>query len=196
MIVVAIIGILAAVAIPGFMRYIKQSKTAEATDNLNALVKGAQAYYEAEHCFDEKCMQPRALQYPGCGANGAAYTACTQQFVGTIKVVGLKNDPNTTQKYLTTVPWSELKMGIAQPHYYAYGYVSTANSKTDGTSNASFTASAAASLSATCDSQFKVTGTAGSTGNIIDVTDESKTDCAASGLSGALTSDHNSSSGS
>ncbi|HJK93147.1 MAG TPA: prepilin-type N-terminal cleavage/methylation domain-containing protein [Polyangiaceae bacterium LLY-WYZ-15_(1-7)] len=45
MIVVAIIGILAAIAIPAFINYIKRSKTSEAPDNLKALFTGASALY-------------------------------------------------------------------------------------------------------------------------------------------------------
>src|SRR5688500_16610589 len=48
MIVVAIIGILAAVAIPAFSRYIKKSRTAEATQSLNKIWQGAVAYYESD----------------------------------------------------------------------------------------------------------------------------------------------------
>src|SRR3954468_22597286 len=49
MIVVAIIGVLAAVAIPAFMKYIRRSKTTEATMNLRKMYDGAVAYYVAEH---------------------------------------------------------------------------------------------------------------------------------------------------
>ena len=49
MIVVAIIGILAVVAIPGYMTYIKNSKTSEAKTDLSALAQGATAYFETEH---------------------------------------------------------------------------------------------------------------------------------------------------
>ena len=48
MIVVAIIGILAALAIPAFVGYVRRSKTAEATGNLNQLFKAAASYYEQE----------------------------------------------------------------------------------------------------------------------------------------------------
>ena len=41
MIVVAIIGILAAVAIPAFLEYMKRSKTTEASLNLNKIGKAA-----------------------------------------------------------------------------------------------------------------------------------------------------------
>ena len=49
MIVVAIIGILAAIAIPAFINYVKRSKTSEAGANLKALFQGAAAYYDQEN---------------------------------------------------------------------------------------------------------------------------------------------------
>jgi type IV pilus assembly protein PilA len=48
MIVVAIIGILAAIAIPAFISYVRRSKTSEATGNVNSLFKAAASYYNAE----------------------------------------------------------------------------------------------------------------------------------------------------
>src|SRR5262252_8713420 len=49
MIVVAIIGILAAVAIPAFMKYIRRSKTTEATMNIRKLFDSSVSYFEDEH---------------------------------------------------------------------------------------------------------------------------------------------------
>jgi type IV pilus assembly protein PilA len=46
MIVVAILGILAAVAVPAFLGYMRRAKTAEVTVNLNNMFKLAASYYE------------------------------------------------------------------------------------------------------------------------------------------------------
>ncbi|MFH0899285.1 MAG: prepilin-type N-terminal cleavage/methylation domain-containing protein, partial [Pseudomonadota bacterium] len=48
MIVVAIIGVLAAVAIPAFVKYIRNAKTSEALVNVGKIYEGARAYYEDE----------------------------------------------------------------------------------------------------------------------------------------------------
>ncbi|HWE31202.1 MAG TPA: prepilin-type N-terminal cleavage/methylation domain-containing protein, partial [Polyangia bacterium] len=49
MIVVAIIGVLAAVAIPSFIKYTRRSKTSEALMNIRKMYDGAVAYYVGEH---------------------------------------------------------------------------------------------------------------------------------------------------
>ena len=54
MIVVAIIAILAAIAIPNYLRYAMKSKTAEATTNLGAIRTGEEAYY-AENDLYRDC---------------------------------------------------------------------------------------------------------------------------------------------
>jgi type IV pilus assembly protein PilA len=68
MIVVAIIGILAAIAIPAFINYVKRSKTSEASANLKAMFEGAATYYDAENW-------PGGVPVPGAAA--AAVTHCT-----------------------------------------------------------------------------------------------------------------------
>ncbi len=49
MIVVAIIGILAAVAIPAFLKYMKRAKTSEALTNIRKVCDGNVAYFSEEY---------------------------------------------------------------------------------------------------------------------------------------------------
>ncbi|WP_169309183.1 prepilin-type N-terminal cleavage/methylation domain-containing protein [Desulforhopalus sp. IMCC35007] len=70
MIVVAIIGILAAIAIPNFLTYQLKSKTAEAKTNLGA-IKTSQQSYRAENDFYADCAQNPAAGVNGQGAKQA-----------------------------------------------------------------------------------------------------------------------------
>ena len=60
MIVVAIIAILAAIAIPSFMRFAMKSKTSEATGNLSA-IRTAEEGYKAENDLYYVCVQSPAI---------------------------------------------------------------------------------------------------------------------------------------
>src|SRR3954468_7539622 len=65
MIVVAIIGVLCAVAIRAFVKYVRRSKTTEATMNLRKMYDGAVAYYVGEHSDVNGNAIDR--QFPGNG---------------------------------------------------------------------------------------------------------------------------------
>jgi type IV pilus assembly protein PilA len=113
MIVVAIIGILAAVAIPAFMKYIRRSKTSEATMNLRKLFDSSVAYFLAEH------------------ADSAGGTVA-KQFPSSVGIT--PGNPNTTccgksgdrcpalPNNFTQDTWSSLNFFIADPFFYAYQY--------------------------------------------------------------------------
>ena len=66
MIVVAIIGILAAVAIPSFMDYIKKSKKTEAALQLNKISKNAKSYYGTTSSY----VDGTAVEAPTKGSSG------------------------------------------------------------------------------------------------------------------------------
>ena len=142
MIVVAIIGILAAVAIPAFLKFIRKSKTSESSINIKAIGDGAVSWFDAEH--SNASGDPLAKHFP----NTASPTGNT----GAGKVVPTTSPCPGGQPLYTkdstrweSEPWKSLKFGINKAHYFQYQYAPT------GTGNGSvFTVWARANLD--CDS--------------------------------------------
>ena len=188
MIVVAIIGILAAVAIPGFMQYIKSSKTSEAKDNLKAIADGALSYFETEHNLTDDGMSIFTKQYPHCGetkdgtvtlkkCEGSEFPLGTEPSAATIGTKFSPKDYDGSTKGkdgFNKEPWKGLKFQISKPFYYYYTYASEitaagASAGAAGTS-AGFAAGASASLSEKADSNYKIVGSPqGTVGNIIEL---------------------------
>jgi len=113
MIVVAIIGILAAVAIPAFTRYVKKSRTAEAVQHLNKQWAGSVAYYEADHVLSDSSVAPK--QFPGesgAWANGGKDCGCATggRCAGGDAIWG------------TDAVWLALNFSIPDAHNYLPGY--------------------------------------------------------------------------
>jgi type IV pilus assembly protein PilA len=107
MIVVAILGILAALAIPAFIGYVRRSKTAEATGNLNSLFKSAASYMAAERT--------------GQGvASAVTNTYCT---VGSDTVTPATPGANK-QAYSAPTNADALGFSIADFVYFGYGMTS------------------------------------------------------------------------
>ena len=103
MIVVAIAGILSAIAIPTFSRLVNRSKTSEASTNLNSMFKSASAYYSGE----------RASQ--GQTANVQGY--CTVPGSGAMD----PGPPIKSKQYLTpNTIFQTLGFSIADGIYFAY----------------------------------------------------------------------------
>ncbi len=112
MIVVAIIGILAAVAIPAFLKYIKKGKSSEVQENLQAIMKGATSYFQAEH-------NPPGALAPVSGTLPAPSSAATP----VANPSKNKYAPNAAQWQTPT--WEALGFSIDTAHYYQYQYVLT-----------------------------------------------------------------------
>ena len=110
MIVVAILGILAALAIPAFIGYVRRSKTSEATGNLNSMFKSAASYMSQE----------RTSQ----GMNASTSTYCT---VGNDMPVNPTPNENK-QKYSAGPNAIALGFSIADFVYFGYGISSQASS--------------------------------------------------------------------
>ena len=117
MIVVAIIGILAAVAIPAFMKYIKKSKTTEATMLVKKMYEGARAYY-MEAKTEKGTGLPVARQFP----NSVGPTPAINECCGASGKGG--KCPANASKW-TNASWVALKFSLDDPHYYWYQFVGT-----------------------------------------------------------------------
>jgi prepilin-type N-terminal cleavage/methylation domain-containing protein len=71
MIVIAIIGIVTAIAIPGFSRWIKKSRSAETAGHLNKMWQGSVGYYESNHAGTA------ARQFPAADGTLGSDDCCT-----------------------------------------------------------------------------------------------------------------------
>ena len=114
MIVVAIIGILAAVAIPAFMKYIRRSKTTEPLMNLRKLYDSSVTYYETEHATVAGQILPR--QFPTSIAwtpNGPGICCAA---------AGQKCNPSVYAAQWSVPAWTALNFSVDDPFYYSYQY--------------------------------------------------------------------------
>src|SRR5437867_2540094 len=78
MLVVAIIGILAAIAIPSFSRYVKKARTAEAVGWVEKMWSGAVSFYEADHADIATVVQSKQFPAAGCVAYQTPGSCCSQ----------------------------------------------------------------------------------------------------------------------
>jgi type IV pilus assembly protein PilA len=125
MIVVVIMGILAAIAIPAFIKYIRNSKTSEAKENLAYIYRESTTYFAGERVNQGVTGVDIPPQFPGADGPTPAMPG---------------QGSKTSGGNWTTATWQALKFGLGDPHYYAYEYLST-GSGTTGTGS-SFTAKA------------------------------------------------------
>src|SRR6185312_7529779 len=105
MIVVAIIGILAAVAIPAFMDYMKKSKKTEASLQLNKIAKNDKVYFITNAGF--------------VAANGAAKPSTTP--------VSCKYT-TVDSTWAADSGWAALDFQIDEPNLFKYSYTGGASS--------------------------------------------------------------------
>jgi len=138
MIVVAIIGILAAVAVPAFMKYMKRARTTEAAPNLKKIFDGAKSYYE-KGATVQRDGTVVVVQFPTSITNLTPGTRCCKNADGSGKCSKTNWEDPT---------WSTIGFEISDPHYFQYQFLSTGA----GLPTAAFTAGAYADLD--CDSAF------------------------------------------
>ncbi len=121
MIVVAIIGILAAVAIPAFMDYMKRSKKTEASLQLNKIGKNAKRAYSEASSYVVGTAGPTPAKPGSGGCCGGANNHCVAV-------------PAT---FAADATWKALDFQIDEASLFYYGYTGTA---------AAFTATATGDL--------------------------------------------------
>jgi type II secretory pathway pseudopilin PulG len=106
MIVVAILGILSALAIPAFIGYVRRSKTAEATANLGTMFKLAASYMGQE--------------YSGRGTATLTGSYCS---VGSDPLTPVPS--STKQEFTAGANARALGFSIADYVYFGYGLIGT-----------------------------------------------------------------------
>jgi len=133
MIVVAIIGILAALAIYGVKKYLTNAKTGEAKNNLGRLGKDAVAAYERE-------TMDATLAAINTGSQ-AVHQLCASAAAGVPAAVpaGKKIQPDPLAWNAGATPadgWRCLKFSVNEPLYYQYNYTATGPATATGTFSA------------------------------------------------------------
>ena len=116
MIVVAIIGILAAVAIPAFMKWMDRAKSSEARGNVAKIADGAVSYYtdntNAVGNTIASANAPKTFPNPTTTPSPALGTCCAAGG----KCVPAAADWDTPQ-------WAALQFEMSKPHLYMYDFV-------------------------------------------------------------------------
>ena len=152
MIVVAIIGVLAALAIYGVSRYMRHAKTAEATRSLGAMEVGNDVQYGKETPFGGSFSVYTHQYCPSVTPTPAAVPRATKITVATVPGSGTDYDQPG---------WQCLKFLMVNPQFYQYGYTSNGASGLA----ARYTASAAGDLDGNGNqSLFQTTGRGGDFG--------------------------------
>jgi len=116
MIVVAIIGILAAVAIPAFMDYMKRSKKTEASLQLNKIGKNAKRDYSetASYVVGTAVQLPAPVTTGCCGGGGVDPNHCAA----------------VPASFVADPIWAKLEFQIDEDSLFVYDYTGTATTFT------------------------------------------------------------------
>ena len=163
MIVVAIVGVLAALAVYGVRKYLLNAKTAEARNSIGQMAKDAKTAYERE------AMDTTVLPVGGSAAvsNAICDSASASIPAAIGSVAGKKYQSNPTewtvdQGASPIKGFACLKFSMSDPQYYMYSYTRT------GGGQGSFTVQANGDLDGnTVASTFSLTGAVDPTSKVL-----------------------------
>jgi type IV pilus assembly protein PilA len=162
MIVVAIVGVLAALAIYGVRRYILNSKTAEARNGVGQMAKDASAAYSREG-MDSKILalgESTGVTNRICGKATNTVPSSKTSIAGK-KYQSKPSEWSTGGQF---DGWTCVKFSMQDPQYYMYGY----DAQGSNAATATFTASAQGDLDGnTSLSTFSMTGEIKSEGSAL-----------------------------
>jgi prepilin-type N-terminal cleavage/methylation domain-containing protein len=113
MVVVIILGLLAAVAIPAFTRYIKRAKTAEAPNNIARIYQAQMTYYQAMTERGSAGFANAATPTPSANPGPSKYPP---------NIVLWSSDPE----------WGAIGFSISTGHYFSYSSPRTAGPSSSG----------------------------------------------------------------
>lgn len=117
MIVVAIVGILAATAVPSFMHYIAKARSSEARMHVEKIYNGARIYWLEPHGALGS-ITPLPPQFPVSKAATPALRCCVVGGGASGRCI-----PDATQWRDPT--WVGLGFSMDDPHYYQYEFISS-----------------------------------------------------------------------
>lgn len=114
MIVVAIIGLLASIAVPSFMKYLAKAKSAEADQMLEKIATGARAYFMDQHVGHDIDGATLSQRFPASTALSPALSCCQPNQDKCAPRASAWDNPS----------WQSLNFSVDDPHYYRYEYES------------------------------------------------------------------------
>ena len=113
MVVVGIVSLLAAVAIPTFSKYIRKAKSTEARTSVKQIIDGATAYYYDEQTAT-KSIGSIPRKFPG-NFTGSVDPACCAGG-------GTSEKCNPPASVWDDATWQALHFSMEEPHFYRYSY--------------------------------------------------------------------------
>ena len=117
---VTVIGSMAAIAIPAFLKYTAKAKVAEAHETLRKIRYAAEAYYCTPRVDEQGNQVPP--QFPAAQAATPAAGTCCAELGGPAGEAKGRCNPDTTMWQTPT--WTALNFMMLDPHYFAYEFTS------------------------------------------------------------------------